>query len=64
MRHTCGKQGMSRTLLFEKFCGKACLEDTNMEAEQQWKLGDGTSAYVSMTGFCNTMMRNILQPSD
>jgi hypothetical protein len=27
MRHTCGKQGMSRTPLFEKFCGKAYRED-------------------------------------
>jgi len=24
----------------------------NMEEEQQWKLGDGTTAYVSRTGFC------------
>jgi hypothetical protein len=23
-----------------------------MEEEQRWKLGDGTSAYVSKTGFC------------
>jgi hypothetical protein len=23
-----------------------------MEEEQQWKLGDGTSAYVSRIGFC------------
>jgi hypothetical protein len=29
MRHTCGKQGMSRTLFFEKFCGKDYLEDTD-----------------------------------
>jgi hypothetical protein len=23
-----------------------------MEKEQKWKLGDGTSAHVSRTGFC------------
>ena len=25
----------------------------NMEEEQQWKIGDATSAYVSSRGFCN-----------
>jgi hypothetical protein len=29
MRHKCGKQGMSRTLMFENLCGKDCLEDTD-----------------------------------
>jgi len=27
MRHTCGKQEMSRKFLFEKFCGKDFPED-------------------------------------
>lgn len=44
----------------EHFCLKNSVEKTiwkiqtsaNMEEEQQWKFGDGTSAYVSKIGFC------------
>jgi hypothetical protein len=44
----------------EHFCSKNSVEKTdwkkqtsaNVEEDQQWKLGDGTSVYVSRTGFC------------